>query len=226
MAHRIPGPLCRYRQHEPIDSGTMCLQSSPLPGPCGKNKLKENLPSKNYGNTGDSSSSTIYTHNGWLSVTRKKMTPREKEIQALIDKDDMQGAIDKTITLYQINTSAVSGKPTFNPKIVGATAATDIISREVIVGMDAFRSPGWLASHIRHETFHAEDYEDYWHIEDQVAKDMLHIRVYDKQLSFAGQDGLTDDEIKEIRKKRLKYYNRLSKKHREDVDKGNYAIPR
>jgi WXG100 family type VII secretion target len=182
----------------------------------------------------------------WISITRPRARDaREKQVQALIDQaradpkpENFQKAIDEAVKVYGIDISSVTGKPEFDPTLLtlpspnsgGPTivvdGSTNIISGKVIIGESAFQSPGYLASVIRHEVFHADHAQEYWHVDDFQSRSLMHVQVYDKQLAYAGADGLRASEIDSLKLSRSKYYDRLTSDNQKMADNGQYTIRR
>jgi hypothetical protein len=68
-SHRYPGPLCRYHLFSEIDSGTLCRQASPVPGPVGRFSVWPDLYDP-----------------GFLPVAQDPITATDKAEFALIEK--------------------------------------------------------------------------------------------------------------------------------------------
>ncbi|MGA4578521.1 hypothetical protein [Limisphaera sp. VF-2] len=141
---------------------------------------------------------------GGVSRTWQAVAPCTRdELKRAIAEGRYQDAIDIAIAIYDIDPSAINGKPRYEPRLdcVGTTDA----DRCVLIGPAAFRrSPGWLASSIAHEAKHAKDIRDRGFPSNDVAYLEYEIAAYDEEIENADKYGLTHEEVEELR--RLKHW--------------------
>lgn len=152
-----------------------------------------------------------------------------KEINDCIKNGDHQKAIDLTIKYYNIDTSGVKGKVTYDSSVSGEGSTSK--DRTVKMGNDAFKfggntSPAWLASSIMHESLHATQIKERgtdWIANDQV-RHSYESEAYDKEIKEAKTTGLTEDMLKEVKRRRKDdHYDKLTEENKKKVDKGDYA---
>lgn len=158
-----------------------------------------------------------------VAAVTGKVDPRAAAVKKLIDAGNKQGAIDAAVKQYGIDTSKVSGKPTYNAATKGEGATSP--SRKVSIGDAAFSSPGWLASSVGHESLHARQAaEGRWYTDAQ-GDAMNEVECYDWEIKNATANGLNTAEVNELVKRRNGYYNALNATNRKRVDKGIYTKP-
>jgi hypothetical protein len=152
-------------------------------------------------------------------------TPEQiKEIQGLIDAGKHQEAIDKAVQYYGVNVSNVNGKVLYDPNRPDAATWPD---RRVRVGKGHFRSPGWLASSIAHESevhVNKQAMAGNWY-NDQDGWALQEVEAYDYEIANAKRFGLTSAEIEELKQTRKSYYNSMSPAYPRQADKGIYTRP-
>jgi hypothetical protein len=163
------------------------------------------------------------------------LTPSQTEIQKLIDKEDYQGAIDKTVELYDIDTHGV--KPNYGENVLDAGRSTpyggswDENDRyvggdlSVLIGPAAFASPDELVDTIAHESVHAEQFKNGKWYRSPGAHDLREIEAYDRIASRKEELEISDKLAKEDKDLRDGYYNGLSKSVRDRIDHGIYDLP-
>ena len=152
-----------------------------------------------------------------------KTNSRAEAVKKLIDSGNKQGAIDEAIKQYGIDTSQVSGKPSYNASTSGEGATSP--SRKVSIGDAAFSSPGWLASSVGHEALHArQSAEGRWYTDPQ-GDAMNEIECYDWEIKNASANGLSAAETAELGRRRTAYHNTLNASNKKRVDGGTYTKP-
>ena len=155
--------------------------------------------------------------------TKAKTDPRLAPVQALIDKGDKDGAIAEAAKQYKIDISNANGTPKYNANTAGEGATTK--DRKVSIGDAAFSSPGWLASSVGHEMVHTQQAADRWYTDPQGTA-INEIEAYDWEIKHAPDNGLSDAEVAELKKRRTNYYNDLNADNKKIVDGGSYKLPK
>ena len=163
------------------------------------------------------------------------LTPRQAEIQKLIDKEDYQGAIDKAVELYDIDTHGV--QPNYGEYLVDPARTTPFGGEfingvwvggglSVLIGPNAFTTPDELVDSIAHEAVHAEQFKDGRWYEGDAGKALREVEAYDRIASLEDELEITSDEvIKNDRFGRDLYYHLLPSSIRKRVDDGIYVLP-
>jgi WXG100 family type VII secretion target len=153
---------------------------------------------------------------------REKMRQRA-EVRALIDAGDHQGAIDLAVKAYDLDLSAVNGKITFDPNLT--TEGKTMPDGRVVIGPDAFSSPGILASTIGHEAVHARQNAEGRGAKDAQTLALNDLECYAWELDNAKLNGLTRAERQDIKERRLHEYSKLNKENQRKVDAGSHGGP-
>ncbi len=135
---------------------------------------------------------------------------------------------------YKIPGDNVSGEPTFDRDVEGEGLALPTKDKkvEVYLGEKAFYSPDgkstsipWLASTKIHEIggHGAQAARDDW-AEDDKGHIINEVEAYDLEIKFAETTGLSEAEIKELKKRRQAYYDQLNEANKKQIDEGNYTV--
>jgi RHS repeat-associated protein len=168
--------------------------------------------------------------------TQVPPTPRQIEIQSFIDNQDYQGAIDKAVELYDIDT--YNARPTYSSdlkdKYLGLTTPSGgnfvdgiYVGGTVMVqiGPDAFTSPDQLVETLVHETVHVQQFnEGRWYESDEGII-LNEIEAYDRTLARKIELELSRTVIKNSERTRKAYYNALPPSLQDRVKQGNYLLP-
>ncbi|HLF81021.1 MAG TPA: hypothetical protein VI410_04565 [Anaerolineales bacterium] len=153
-----------------------------------------------------------------------ELDPRARDVQEAIDEGDYQRAIDLAIQLYNIDVTAVSGVPAYDPNTAGAETRID---GTVVIGRGVFSSPGLLATVIAHEAFHAQQLADNrWFLEhEEQGFYMNEVEAYAWNLAHAQEFNLTEEEIADLQARYDTYYAVLLPEYQELADQGIYDLP-
>jgi hypothetical protein len=113
-------------------------------------------------------------------------------------------------------------EPEYAPGLKGEGEANKSGKKvHVKIGPDAFSSPGWLASSKLHEIGgHGNQAASGTWPEDITAKivNILESEAYDKEIANAKANGLSDEEIAELKKRRKAYYDALDKANQDKIN--------
>ena len=168
------------------------------------------------------------------SSTEPVLTPRQTEIQDLIDINDYQGAIDKAIELYGIDTHGV--QPLFDREEddFGETTVSDgkyengvyVGGRvKTLLGLGAFSSPEDLIDTLAHESVHVEQYQKgHWYGSNDGAN-LNEIEAFDHVISNKDKLELSDLLIEEDKFLRNEFYKKLPPLLQKRVDNRFYSLP-
>jgi hypothetical protein len=146
---------------------------------------------------------------------------QNKEISKLIAEKKYDEAIQLTIKYYKIDAS-IAKSITYDSSVSGEASTTQ--SGKVSMGDVAFATPGWLASSIQHELVHVQQIKDRWYLGPQGTA-INEIEAYDLEIRNAEQNALTDDQIKDLQKRRKDYYDLLDEENKKRIDNGDYTLP-
>jgi WXG100 family type VII secretion target len=149
----------------------------------------------------------------------------QAEVQKLIDAGDRDGAIQEAIRRYNIDVRAVKGPIKFDQAVNGEGITS--VGGTVKIGADAFTSPGWLASSVGHEALHARQLQEgRWDLKDTPQGIAINeVESYDWEINHATQNGLNQQEIDTLKRRRQQHYSKLSDPNKKRVDQGNYTLP-
>ena len=164
------------------------------------------------------------------------LTPRQTEIQKLIDKEDYQGAIDQAVELYDIDTHDV--KPNYGELEDGTTGLTYPYGGEwdendnyvggyvgLIIGKDAFKSPDILVDTLAHEYVHVERFQKGLWSRTDDGKALREVEAYDRIASRQDELELSDKATVSDRDNRNWYYDSLPTSLKKRIDAGIYDLP-
>ncbi len=127
---------------------------------------------------------------GWYDLKKAK----DEAFQKIIEDVD---------NAYDIDTSNIKGKPTFDQD--QAEEGLCWPDGTVKLGPSAFTSPGRLASIKKHEATHADQATEGRWRNDAVGRADMEIEAYGREITSADTVGLTDAEREEVQR-RLHYY--------------------
>jgi hypothetical protein len=157
--------------------------------------------------------------------SKKPTTKQVKEIQGLIDANKHQEAIDKAVEYYEVDISKVKGgKVNYDAGVSGAATSHD---GTVKMGTGHWRSPGWLASSIAHETevhVNKQAEKGNWYT-DTDGTNLQECEAYDHEISNKERFGLIKNDVDELNKTRKGYYDGMSQTYKDQADKGIYTRP-
>jgi hypothetical protein len=164
------------------------------------------------------------------NATRKPTAAEIAEIQAALDANQRQRAINLAIRYYGIDTSNVPNGVTYDPT-ESNYGVTDF-NGDVRLGPAAMASPAMLASTIVHETTHSNQAAALrasdpsltgWPSgNDSVNTDEA--MAYDAELRSANNTGLDHDqsEYNLAAQRRAEHYGQMSPAARQNYDNGGY----
>lgn len=144
-------------------------------------------------------------------------------------------AIEQVDKGYKIpNDNAAPGYPKYDPDKVpkGAggdknegSSARDDKKVKTSLGEDAFGSPGWLASTKLHEIVGhgGQAASGHWY-NDEKGSAINEVECYDLEIENAEKNGLSKEEIEDLKKRRKEYYDKLDDANKKKVDKKNYTL--
>ena len=166
--------------------------------------------------------------------TEPVLTPRQTEIQDLIDINDYQGAIDKAIEVYDIDThgvqpvfdreednfgeTTVSGGRYENGVYVGGRVKT-------LLGLGAFSSPEDLVDTLAHESVHVEQYQKGRWYGSIDGANLNEIEAFDHVISNKDKLELSDLLIEEDKFLRNEFYKKLPPSIQKRADNRFYSLP-
>lgn len=176
------------------------------------------------------------------SCAPESLTPNQIEIQTLVDNQDYQGAIDKAIELYGIDTHGI--QPTYDPNLKsneedtllsGLTTPYDykeidgvlVGGRiEVSIGPDAFSSPDTLVGTLVHESVHIEQWqEERWYASAEGYW-LNEVEAYDYVAGHKDEFELSRDFLKVAGFWRKVYFGALPSSLKDRVRNGIYTLPK
>jgi hypothetical protein len=144
-------------------------------------------------------------------------------------------AIEQVDKGYKIpNDNASPGYPKYDPgklpKGAGGSknegsSAKDGKKVKTSLGEDAFSSPGWLASTKLHEIVgHGGQAASGRWYNDPKGSAINEIECYDLEIANAEKNGLSKDEIEDLKKRRKEHYDELDDDNKKKVDKKDYTL--
>ncbi len=136
-----------------------------------------------------------------------------------------QDAIDEAIKVYNIDTSKTTSVK-YDSSVSGEAVTTS--DGKVSVGDDAFRDPAWLGSSVAHETeIHVSEQakKGNWYNGTQGTA-IQEVEAYDHEIANGERFGTSEENMKDLKKRRKKYYDSLSSdnKARVDGDPPDYTL--
>ena len=189
--------------HQECDffDGSGGCHKGPSPAPAPKPTGTNGSSSPAAGAT--SAADTAGDENKGSSGPEAKDPSREVKIQVLIDAHRYQEAISLATELYGLNIRMPKRGVRFNPDIEGERR-TDMHGN-IDIGLDAFQSPGWLASSIGHENVRVNQLaEDRWG-RDSKGGIVNEVEAYDWEIQNANTNGLTSSEKQDLTNRRYTY---------------------
>jgi hypothetical protein len=190
----------------------------------------------------------FYTACIWLLLllggsisTRAQVTATNeqvKEIQGKLDKikelkkngkgdDDAdiiklaKEAIELADKYYKIPADNMDGEPAYDPNYNGDGKCSRSGKKvKVKVGTAGLASPGWLASTKYHEivAHGGQAATDRWYT-DAKGDNINEVEAYDAELRDTAKNGLSREEIDDLKKRREEYYNNLDAANKAKIDK-------
>ena len=144
-------------------------------------------------------------------------------------------AIEQVDKGYKIpNDNAAPGYPKYDPEKLpkGAggsknegSSAKDGKKVKTSLGEDAFGSPGWLASTKLHEIVgHGGQAANGRWYNDAKGSAINEVECYDLEIENAEKNGLSKDELEDLKKRRKEYYDKLDDDNKKKVDKKDYTV--
>lgn len=143
------------------------------------------------------------------------------EINTAVSEGRYTDAIALASKYYNVDTSPSIGIT--HDAAVSGDGETSSDTR-IVLGDDAFKSPGWLASTLEHELMHAQQAKDRWYPGPQGAA-INEVEAYDLEIRNAAKNGLSRSELADIKSRRKDYYDALSSDIQKRVDSGDYTLP-
>ncbi|MGH2554066.1 MAG: hypothetical protein ACRDEB_10130 [Chitinophagaceae bacterium] len=172
--------------------------------------------------------------------THAQLTPSEqgvKDIQKVLDemealkkagkdpddpaiKELAKKAIHMADSAYKIPAGNSSGEPEYDPDSGGDGESTkDGKKVKVTIGRGGFSSPGWLASTKLHEMVaHGGQAADGRWYNDAKGTEINEVEAYDAELADSTKNGLSQDEIAELKKRRKEHYDALDEADQKKID--------
>ena len=138
-----------------------------------------------------------------------------------------QKTIDLVIEVYHIDTSASASVKYSKTEDVEGLLGHVRGDQEVKIGSGAFRSPGFLASIVSHESeLHSKQARAGIRFgpEGSVASTLAEIAAYDWNIGNARRFGLSKAETEHFKDKRKEYYGSLPGSYQRRVDKGMMTL--
>jgi hypothetical protein len=153
------------------------------------------------------------------------------------DSDEIKKLKTEAIKLvdkhYKIPQDNVDGEPTYDPGMKktqeGETIPSDRTQNKkgnkakVTIGERAFSSPGWLASSKLHEIVGhgTQAMEGRWPTSDK-GSEIAEVEAYDLELANAEKNGLSEDEINDLKARRKSHYDALDDDNKKKIDDKKY----
>lgn len=143
-------------------------------------------------------------------------------------------AIELVDTGYKIpQDNAAKGSPSYDPKLKRGkngsknegSSSKDGKKVKTRLGEDAFTTPGWLASTKLHELVgHGGQAAGGRWYNDAKGSAINEIECYDLEIANAEKNGLSKDDIADLKKRRQKQYDKLDADNKKKVDKKDYTL--
>lgn len=137
-------------------------------------------------------------------------------------------AIKLADSFYKIPPANLDGEPEYDPEVEGdGESSLSGKKVKVKIGPEGLSSPGWLASTKSHEIVghggQAADSPSRWYLDPKGAN-INEVEAYDLEIKQAQQNGLSQAEIDELKKRRKSYYDSLDAANRAKVDSQKYTL--
>jgi len=135
-----------------------------------------------------------------------------------------QRAIAEAVSAYGIDVSK-SKSVLYGADNTDGESETDDEGR-VSIGDDAFKTPGWLASTIAHESeVHVNlQLRGGRNYEGNQGRSMNEVEAYDYEIRQAKRFGLTDEQVAGLRRSRSHYLDFLSPDNLKRRGRGDYSL--
>jgi hypothetical protein len=134
--------------------------------------------------------------------------------------------IKKVDDYYKIPKDNVDGDPEYDPNYDGDGKSEKSGKKvKVTLGEKTFTTPGWIASTKLHEMVGhgGQAAGDRWY-EGAKGDAINDIEAYDLEIENAKKNGLTDDEIAELKRRRDQLYDGLNEENKKKMDEKDYTM--
>jgi hypothetical protein len=160
----------------------------------------------------------------------KDLLKKVKDAEAAGKDDEVKKLkneiIKKVDDYYKIPKDNTDGDPEYDPGLKGDGKSSKTDGKvKVTLGEETFTTPGWIASTKLHEMVgHGGQAGGGRWYNDPKGDAINEIEAYDLEIENAKKNGLTDDEINELKKRRKAYYDQLNDANKKRVDEKKYTL--